>query len=164
MRPTIRAATADDAPAIGEVRDASWRAAYEHLVPAGVLDDVDTARWVEYLSERLRTGSLSALVAERDGAVRGYAFYGPCRDDDLSGWGEVYAIYAHPDEWSTGMGRALITAAVEKLRPQVVLWVLEANQRARRFYELAGFVADGTTKLADMPGGTQLPEVRYRLG
>ena len=43
-------------------------------------------------------------------------FYGPCRDDDLPDAGEIYAIYAHPDHWSTGLGRALLPAAIEHAR------------------------------------------------
>lgn len=163
MTSIVRAAMPADAPAIGEVRDASWRATYERLLPPGVLDGGNSARWAEQRAEQLRSGSLSAFVAEVDGAVRGYAFYGPCRDEDLPDYGEVYAIYVHPDEWSTGLGRTLLAAAVGTLGARVALWVLTDNRRARRFYEIAGFVADGASKLADLPGDTQLPEVRYRL-
>jgi hypothetical protein len=42
-----------------------------------------------------------------------------------------------------------------------VLWVLPGNARARRFYEIAGWVADGTERTADVFGVT-VPEVRYR--
>ena len=77
----------------------------------------------------------------------------------------MYAIYAHPEHWSTGLGRALLPAAVAALGgPPAVLWVLEANDRARRFYERAGWRPDGARKQADMLGGVQLPEIRYRLG
>jgi len=44
-----------------------------------------------------------------------------------------------------------------------VLWVLRENRRARRFYELAGWSADGAAKDAELLGGLTLPEVRYRL-
>ena len=44
---------------------------------------------------------------------------------------------------------------------QVTLWVLDANSRARSFYEKAGFTADGAVKLEDR-GSFQLREVRYR--
>ncbi len=91
--------------------------------------------------------------------------FGAARDDDLpGGTSEVYAIYVHPDAWSTGAGRALMTEALVQLGDvAVVLWVLEDNHRARRFYERAGFVADGSRKHAEMPGGP-IPEVRYRRG
>ena len=41
------------------------------------------------------------------------------------------------------------------------LWVLETNARARRFYESAGWAADGATK-TDRRGDIELREVRYR--
>jgi hypothetical protein len=42
-----------------------------------------------------------------------------------------------------------------------ILWVLDTNERARRFYEAAGWRPDGGTKREDRPGGT-LNEIRYR--
>ncbi len=43
---------------------------------------------------------------------------------------------------------------------RATLWVLEANQRARRFYEARGWTPDGTSKIDDR-GSFQLHEVRY---
>jgi hypothetical protein len=42
-----------------------------------------------------------------------------------------------------------------------VLRVLPANARARRFYEIAGWVADGTERTMEVLG-VVVPEVRYR--
>jgi RimJ/RimL family protein N-acetyltransferase len=163
MTPTVRAATPADARAVAEIRFASWRATYSRLLPSDVWDGIDLDVWAARTAQRFADRTTLALVAESNGAVRAFAFYGPCRDDDLPGAGEIYAIYAHPDHWSTGLGRALLPAAVDAVgRAPVVLWVLEDNPRARRFYELAGFVADGARKQADMLGGVQLPEIRYR--
>ena len=43
----------------------------------------------------------------------------------------------------------------------MLLWVLVANERARRFYERAGFHADGPVVDFEV-GGATLPEMRYR--
>lgn len=40
------------------------------------------------------------------------------------------------------------------------LWVLEQNTRARRFYEAAGFAADGTREPFEV-ADVEVPEVRY---
>jgi GNAT superfamily N-acetyltransferase len=164
MSTTVRAAVPADARPIVDVRMASWRATYGPYLPELVWDEVDPAAVAERLTARLAAGATQALVAEVDGSVRAYVLYGKCRDPDLAAAGEVQALYAHPDYWSTGLGRALLPAAIEALdvRP-VVLWVLENNARARRFYEIAGFHADGAQKPADLLAGVQLPEIRYRL-
>jgi len=44
---------------------------------------------------------------------------------------------------------------------QVILWVLDSNARARRFYEAGGWRADGAVKRDDS-FGISLTEVRYR--
>lgn len=43
----------------------------------------------------------------------------------------------------------------------VSLWVLEENQRARRFYEKAGFDLDGASKSIEIDE-SELREFRYR--
>jgi len=62
-------------------------------------------------------------------------------------------------------GRELMTATLDFLAnlgyTQVTLWVLDTNARARRFYEAAGFRADGALKVDD-GRGFPLSEVRYR--
>ncbi len=44
---------------------------------------------------------------------------------------------------------------------EATLWVLDTNDRARRFYEAAGWRAHGASKTDERPAGT-LSEVRYR--
>jgi len=77
--------------------------------------------------------------------------------------GEVYALYVAPDWWSTGTGRSLMSCAVAALAEagyeRAVLWVLEANARARRFYEKAGWAPDGASNILVGLGG--VVEVRY---
>jgi RimJ/RimL family protein N-acetyltransferase len=43
---------------------------------------------------------------------------------------------------------------------QVILWVLDGNDRAQRFYEDAGWSADGERRTIEF-AGQSLPEVRY---
>jgi GNAT superfamily N-acetyltransferase len=160
--PSIRTATPDDAEAISAVRLAGWRAAYGPLLPPGTLDNVDGAAWAARVRARLTEGQARMLVAEDAGLVQAFSSFAPCRDDDLPDADEIYALYAQPTQWSRGLGRALMAATLPRLRRSVALWVLEANARARRFYEIAGFRPDGSVQDADLYGAT-LPEVRYIL-
>ena len=80
--------------------------------------------------------------------------------------GELAAIYLLPQVWGSGVGRRLMLAAVNVLRDagfaEAILWVLEGNERAQRFYEIGGWQLHGVPKdvvIADV----NLAEVRYRL-
>jgi ribosomal protein S18 acetylase RimI-like enzyme len=63
-----------------------------------------------------------------------------------------------------GVGRALIRAGEERLRElgyrTVVLWVLDGNERAQRFYESEGWTLDGEQRTIEFVG-EPIPEVRY---
>ncbi len=104
----------------------------------------------------------STFVAEVDGETAGFVAVGPSRDPDAEA--ELYAIYVHPRYWGTGIGRDLIAAGEERMRElgnsQAILWVLEDNPRARRFYEASGWTADGSRRPIEI-GGVEVPEVRY---
>lgn len=165
----VRLATAGDADVIGELHVRSWRAAYRGIVPDEVLDALDPAERARSWRERIERPQQEARVwvIERDARVIGFASTGPCRDGDVPPHtAELYAIYLDPDAFSTGAGRELLAHAVDDLRerghPRAALWVLEENERARRFYEVAGWECDGTVK--EGAGSDGWPdEVRYRL-
>ena len=164
---TIREATPDDAAAIARIKIATWRIAYRGHFPQEGLDGMDveraTARWREILTQEDHT----ALLHDVDGVVDGFVSFGAVRDDNKgepSSAGEIYAIYVDPPAWGTGVGRALcneaLTIMARRGSRKVMLWVLAANERARRFYECAGFIADGATK-TDSVFDTPIEEVRY---
>jgi len=158
----VRLASTDDSRAIETIRIHAWRAAYRHVFPPAELDalPIDAERWRSRL--RIPPRGWATFVCDDDEAVVGFASVGPSRDED--GFGELYAIYVEPESWSIGAGRALIRAAEERLEAEyasALLWVLEDNPRARRFYERAGWAADGARK-AEERFGVRAPEVRYR--
>ena len=63
--------------------------------------------------------------------------------------GNIWALFVHPDHERRGHGRRLHDAMVAWLRSRGLerLWLTtEAGTRAQRFYEAAGWQADGRTK------------------
>jgi GNAT superfamily N-acetyltransferase len=135
----------------------TWQAAYAHAFPPEQLDS-------QSVEERtaLARRFPPTFLAELDGTIVGFVAVGASRDESADG--ELFAIYVHPDHWGTGIGRALIEAGEERLRElghsEAFLWVLDDNPRARRFYEIAGWAADGTKRRIDV-FGFDVPEVRY---
>lgn len=138
-----------------EVRLATWRIAYRGMIPDAYLDALEiTPEREAVLRRRVVDGEGASLLAFVDGVAVGMAASGACRDEDLSGARELWALYVLPGAWGTGTGSALLEAC----GPTQVLWVLEANARARAFYARHGFVADGQAKQFD--AGEPVTEIR----
>ncbi|MCQ4214352.1 GNAT family N-acetyltransferase, partial [Streptomyces longispororuber] len=147
--------TLDDCDAVAEVRVRGWQFAYAGLMPQTYLDAMSVAR--DAARRRERFGRGGDLVAERSGTVVGWACHGPSRDRDVPpGEAELYALYAHPDHLSTGVGRALMAACLAGAgaagHAVMRLWVVEGNARARRFYARAGFTPDGAREAYEVGG------------
>jgi L-amino acid N-acyltransferase YncA len=169
----VRLASPGDVATVADLHVRSWLAAYRGIVPDRVLDGLSVERraasWARSLAARDSDSGLErrVWVVEQAGSVVGFASTGPSRDDDTDpGTGEVEAIYLAPEAWSRGLGSALLRAAANDLRARgygpLVLWVLRANRRARRFYERAGWREDGAERPIDFDG-VPVAEIRYRL-
>ena len=167
MALSLRDAALDDARSIAEVHVESWRWAYQGQLPDETLDGLDVtereAGWLAALASD--DARARVIVAERRDRVVGFASIGATRDDDHpEGAGEVYAIYVTENAAGTGVGRELLERSTEALRDAgfvcATLWVLETNDRARRFYERAGWVWDGSLSSHQVEC-SNLPIVRY---
>jgi ribosomal protein S18 acetylase RimI-like enzyme len=164
----IRRAAAADARDIAELHVRSWQWAYRGQLPDEFLDRLSVEGRTSMWERQLAREDARVWVAENDaGSIIGFAHTGASRDDDAPpGTAELYAIYIDPAIVGTGVGRTLIVHALEDLRArgyrETTLWVLESNQRGRRFYGSGGWRPDGASKV-ETPSGVELEEVRYRL-
>jgi len=113
-------------------------------VPDSFLDamtpDESTERWREVAAGAMANAAL--LVCEVEGAVVGFACYGAARPPQLGYGGELYATYYLPEAMGKGYGTAAVREVVAGLKrmghADMILWVMEANARGRRFYESIG--------------------------
>lgn len=157
----VRLALPEDAVAIADAHISGWQVAYRGIFPDEYLDSMDREQRGAFWEEMISNGGL-VVVAEGDGKVVGFSNYGPSRHDP--DWGELYAIYVHPDHWGEGHGRDLITATEHELaglgHDRAYLWVLDRNERARAFYERQGWTINDET-MDDAIGGVKITEVRY---
>ena len=168
---TVRRAVPADVEAISEIRVRAWQEAYRGIVPQAFLDGMSPQAEADRRRARgtRPDHTRQDWVAERDGRTVGWLSLGPYRADDVpepaSGSGEVYAIYVHPRQQGAGVGRALMRRALDELDraglAPVLLWVLESNAAAQRFYARMGFVADGARNGFEV-AGMRIPEIRYR--
>ena len=168
--PRIRAAREDDAFAIADTHIKSWQAAYTHLFPADVLDNLSRVQWTKQWRNRIRENKTVVRVIDgrEKGEIAGFSMYGPTRDDDNDpqAVGELYALYLGPKYWGSTYAMDLWNEAKEGLIGagfiEATLWVLRDNFRARGFYQKAGFVYEpGSDKTYTLFGVT-LPQLRCR--
>jgi ribosomal protein S18 acetylase RimI-like enzyme len=158
-----------DIEAVSTIRVRGWQAAYAGIVPQTYLDAMtvegDARQRRQWFSQPGRKSR--DLVALGDRGPVGWICFGPCRGEmpGLERVGEVYALYISPDLIGQGIGRTLLDEAHAQMKgagfERSALWVLCDNQRARRFYERAGYQADGAAQ-DDVYDGITLTELRYQ--
>ena len=142
--------------------DESARAAFTDLLPAGhEFPEPDPERWYALIE----AGAVSMLMAEEDGELLGFSACGESRDEDAApGVGEVRSLFVAAGLWGQGVGRALMSAALDSLRErgctEATVWSFAANERANRFYEAHGFTRDGAERTE--AAWADLLELRYR--
>ncbi len=102
-------------------------------------------------------------IADYNGTPCGILTFGKSRDEDMPDAAELVSIHSVDSVWGKGVGHAMMEFALADLRRQgyheVMLWVFDANDRARKFYERHRFITDGAIKDSGF-GNAQ--EVRYR--
>ncbi len=163
----MRRAYPEDARAIAGVQVRSWQAAYPGIVPDAFLRSLSVEDRVARWNAIFRESASTVFVAEDDEGLIGWISVGPSRDADTRPTtGELWAIYLAPERWREGGGRALWSHGRAHLQragfADVIVWVFEDNQRARRFYERMGFAPTPEgTRLMEL-GGAALREVRLR--
>lgn len=136
--PTIRPAQAADLPAITAIYNeagvgttASWA-----LEPVTL---EDRQEW----HARLTRSDYPVLVLEVDGAVVGFASYGPFRP--LAGWAPTveHSVYISSGHRASGGGRMLMNALIDYAQGRGVhtmVGVIDgSNEKSIRFHERLGF-------------------------
>jgi ribosomal protein S18 acetylase RimI-like enzyme len=165
----VRKATVEDAAGIAFVHVRSWQVAYRGHMPDEYLDSLDGEKRTNMWHELTQDAEKIIFVAEdKECKIVGFSVLGPSRDADANpSTSEIVAIYVDPEKWGKGIGRTLLSASLDHIRKcafdQVTLWVLEANRRARSFYESFGFKHDGAIKDDDHWKNFAVREIRYRL-
>jgi GNAT superfamily N-acetyltransferase len=151
---TLRRGTPDDAEILFAIHRESAMTAYAHIFPPdryAFPDNEMRAHWVSSLGDP----DTAIVVVERASAPIGFVGVSP-------GW--LRNLFVLPSEWGRGVGSALHDEAVTILRAAgegARLWVLQENERARRFYEDRGWRHDGERRPSDYP--PYPPALRYSL-
>ncbi len=111
----------------------------------------DVKRW---MADEV-VGRTDMWVAEVDGVVAGLMVLGHERDGS---W--IEHLYLDPSWAGRGLGDQFVELAKQRGADGLQLWTFQSNERARRFYERHGFIAESFT---DGSGNAErTPDARYR--
>ncbi len=157
----IRYVNRDDDPLeISEIYEKSWKYAYKDIIPQSFLDSIPSGRW----AGKINKNGMNSLIMILNGKIIGTA--GLCRSrwERFSDHGEIVSIYFLPEYMGKGYGTLLLKRCIVELNrlgfDKILLWVLEDNAKARKFYEKNGFVLTDEY-MTDNIGGKELREVMY---
>jgi len=146
MELTIRRGSPADIDAIVRIFRACWGESYRNLLNEEVRNAMTEEKahelWLPSLSEQK---DRETLIAETASIPIGIARIGA--DPDAPNRGQLFSLYIHPESAGKGFGKALFTAALERLKErnfnEVSLWVFKGNLNARSLYAKMGFVPTG---------------------
>lgn len=150
-------ATCDDAEIVGEVHSLAWKQAYEDIFPKEyIVADTSEKRKQEFLESFCKDGCKYYLVYENDccaGVVKVVFGNSMC---------EISSIYFLQEFRNKGFGTETITRLKEIYKDyRMVLWTLEMNTVARRFYEKNGFVITANRRIINR--GKEFMQVQYEF-
>jgi ribosomal protein S18 acetylase RimI-like enzyme len=176
IRPTIRLATPDDAPALARLAEETFCETFVEGFAVGY-PEADLKAFLEesYAPEKvagwIADEAAQVLVAEDEGeGERGRLIaYAQAGDNDLPyadarpGDGELKRLYVRREAQGTGLGRALLERSLAWLgaRP-ILIGVWSENLKAQRLYQRYGFEKVG--EYSFMVGLFADPEFILRRG
>jgi GNAT superfamily N-acetyltransferase len=133
-----------EAQVFAELQERASVAALQHIFPSDLYPYPRVAilaNWTRAVADPDR----QVIVAEADEPV-GVA---------CAAFGWLEGLYVVPERWGTGVAGLLHDHALELVRKggsrECRLWVLEANRRARRFYERRGWHENGDRRVVPYP-------------
>ena len=164
MRFAIREAGLADAEGIARAHTASWRTSYRGILPEAVLAQIDVdqraASWRRTLQDRSVLTLVAYDVTHHD--IVGFCDAGRTRGDSPYA-AEVYRIYFEHHAKRHGLGREMFEQVTAWLRAgghrSLIIWVLETNHHARRFYEAMG--GRPGQRVASTVSGFPVVEIAY---
>lgn len=162
----IRPARPEDAADLARVLVEARRSAYRGFVPVAILDEMEVPQRKVRWRLELQQKSAETIVMELEGRIHGFVTVWRCPDEDVSAEedvGGIRRLYVAPGQWRGGIGASLSRHGEHVLHERgyrrALLWVLAANEPARRFYEAMGYRLDGTSRMHG--GGIPLEVLRY---
>lgn len=128
----IKSVTQSDMIQAAVIHSESWIESHRNICAPEFLAIHTPERQKHYLESEVSKGAqLYMLIEEKSVGI--VSIHGSL----------IGNLYVLPDEQNKGYGTKLLAFAIEKCTQEPLLWVLNTNERAKRFYEHSGFRPTG---------------------
>ncbi|VEU80585.1 GNAT family N-acetyltransferase [Haploplasma axanthum] len=144
----------------GYVHYQSWNETYTGIMNQEFLDKRSLEKCI-LIAEKY---PVNTIVATLNNNVLGFAAFNQS-SDNLELTGEIYAIYILEDYQNFGIGKMLLNECFKRLKEykNIVLYVLEGNEKAINWYIKQGFYFDEKVKIEETSvKGYNLVELRMK--
>lgn len=144
MTYTIEPVKPGDEHALAYIQTESWKAAFVNIIPAEALTQCTRLEPAVSMYRRLLENNIGhGYLLKVDGQPHCIAWWAAARDEDMAGYAELICIHSLESHWRQGYGSRMMDAVLRDAAAagyeKILLWVFEANTRARKFYEAQGF-------------------------
>lgn len=164
---TVRPASLRDAKSIADLYNASVRDAFRSATPNAPVPTAALEKGLAHWREAIEYAEPQVQVALDGDKIIGFVGFDRSRDKGTpQTMGEIWSLYVHNEYWDKGVGLSLWDAAreglIEEGCTQVSTWVALSNDRALRFFDLAGFKRELNTAKTVQLGTVRVEEMRLK--
>lgn len=150
----------DNKMEISEIYEKSWRYAYKDIIPQEFLDSIEKGKWIPIFD----FPDWSIVVCIENSKYIGTISFSKSRFQEYFSYGEIISFYILPEYIGKGYGNKILKYVIKELYglgySQLLLWVLEDNYLAKKFYKKNGFI-ETDNYMVDNIGGKELKEVMF---
>jgi GNAT superfamily N-acetyltransferase len=171
---SVRPARPGDVPEIARIQVETWRAAYDEILPAAVLESLTVEAavpaWTAAVTEP-PTPRHHVLVALEQQRLVGFTAVAPADDleegdPDPDATVMISPLLVEPRWGRRGHGSRLLAAAVDHARDdgqrRAIAWLPTADAASLDFFRSAGWEADGYARALDTGAG-EVRELRLHV-
>ncbi len=155
----LRRAELGDEKILAYIQTESWKAAFSGILSSEELErSTDLKKAEEMYQSVLHHDAVKMTIEFVDKKPHCIAGWSQNRCDLGKNTAELICIHSLCDRWHQGHGSLMMRHILDEIKKagysEVILWVFEQNQNARRFYEKHGFEFTGRKNQAH--GATEI--------
>ncbi|MCK5758314.1 MAG: GNAT family N-acetyltransferase [Clostridiales bacterium] len=167
MNITIKKADISDIQTLAEIHSVSMITAFGGWFSEEiVLEFFGQQRRLMGFTKEIEKGSPVNYLVYNDDEPIGVLTYGPSRYIEVDAKTiELWRVYFLPGYWGQGAAKLAVDLILSDIKAdgykRVILWAMEENLRARRFYEKYGFSKTG--EILDAELGRPIRDIMFEI-